>query len=173
LTVTATQFDKDPYKKLEENFQLTQINMYKRLSSTDGLQPVVTLMPFLVKLLTAKGTGGTGAARLLQLNNKLARRNINIGCLTAMHQGRFDWDHPKCPNNLSAFYTPHANVMDIGRAAASDLLNIHLHAEVGKGIENGDINKIMKQYMTIPGTVSDLVKQLDNHNKLQSDFWGT
>jgi hypothetical protein len=72
-----------------------------------------------------------------------------------------------CPNNFSAFYTPHANIMDMGRAAASDLLNVHLCAgEVGKGIENSDINKSTKQYMTVPETVSDLVRQLDNHNKL-------
>jgi hypothetical protein len=89
-----------------------------------------------------------------------------------MHQGRFGWDHPKLPNNFSAFYTPRANVMDIGRAAASELLKVHPRAEVGKGIENGDINKITRQYMTIPWTVSDLAKQLNNYNKLQGDFWG-
>ncbi len=26
--------------------------------------------------------------------------------------------------------------------------------------------------MTVPGTILDLVKQLDNHNKLQGNFWG-
>jgi hypothetical protein len=26
--------------------------------------------------------------------------------------------------------------------------------------------------MTVPGTISDLVKQLDNHNRLQGNFWG-
>jgi hypothetical protein len=162
------------FKKLVEKFEPAQLNMFKRLSSTDGQQPRPDLEEFLVKFLTAKGTG-TGAAQLLHLNNKLHHRNINIpiGCITAMHQGRFGWDHPTCPNNFSAFYTPRANCMDMGRAAASDLLNVHLRAEVGKGIENGDINKITKQYMTIPGTVTDLVRQLDNHNKLQGDFWGT
>ena len=63
--------------------------------------------------------------------------------------------------------------MDMGKTASAELLNVHLRAEVGKGVKNGDISKITKQYMTVPGTVPDLVKQLDNHNKLQGDFWGT
>jgi hypothetical protein len=113
--------------------------------------------------------------QILVLNNKRNRRNINIpiGCVTAMHQGRFGWDHPTFPNNFSAFYTPRANVMDMGKAANAELLNVHLRAEVGKGVKNGDISKITKQFMTVPGTVPDLVKQLGNHNKLQGDFWGT
>jgi hypothetical protein len=174
-TPDQTEAAKNPLKKLEDKFEPVQIDQFKRLSSTDGINPKEVLEPFLIKFLTAKGTGGTGAAQFLALNNKRNRRNINIpiGCVTAMHQGRFGWDHPTCPNNFSAFYTPRAHVLDMGKSASAELLNVHLRAEVGKGIENGDINKITKQYMTVPGTVPDLVRQLDNHNKLQGDFWGT
>jgi hypothetical protein len=170
----AAATEKNPLKKLEDKFELSQIVQFKRLSSTDGISPMEELQTFLVKFLTAKGTGGTGAAQLLALNNRINRRNISIpiGCITAMHSGRFGWDHPTVPNNFSVFYTPRANVLDMGKAASAELLNVHLRAEVGKGIENGDINKITKQYMTVPGTVPDMVKQLDNHNKLQGDFWG-
>jgi hypothetical protein len=171
----TTESAKSPMKKLEDKLDKVLIDQFKRLSSTDGTSPRDDLEPFLIKFMTAKGTGGTGAMQILVLNNKRNRRNINIpiGCVTAMHQGRFGWDHPTFPNNFSAFYTPRANVMDMGKAANAELLNVHLRAEVGKGVENGDISKITKQFMTVPGTVPDLVKQLGNHNKLQGDFWGT
>ena len=171
---TTTSNVKDPIKKLEEKFEPTQITMFKRLSSIDGQQPRQDLELFLFKFLTSKGTGGTGAAQLLHLNNKLHRQNIYIpiGCIMAMHQGRFRWDHPTIPNNFSCLYTPRANIMEMGRVAASELLNVHLRAEVGKGIENSDIHKITKQYTTVSGMVSNLVRQLDNDSKLQGDFWG-
>jgi hypothetical protein len=171
----TTESTKSPMKRLEDRLDKVLIDQFKRLSSMDGISPRDDLEPFLVKFLMAKGTGGTGAMQILILNNKRNRRNINIpiGCVTAMHQGRFGWDHPTFPNNFSAFYTPRANVMDMGKAAPAKLLNVHLRAEVGKGVENGNISKITKQYMTVPGTVPDLVKQLNNHNKLQGDFWGT
>jgi hypothetical protein len=51
-------------------------------------------------------------------------------------------------------------------------MNVHLRAIVRKGIKNGDISKITKQFMTVPGTVPDMIKQLTNHNALQGDFWG-
>jgi hypothetical protein len=172
---SAETAKKTALKKLEEKFEPSQIEQFKRLSSTDGMNKREELEDFLIKFLTMKGMGGVAAAQLLSLNNKLKRRNINlpIGCVTAMHAGRFGWDHPTCPNNFSAFYTPRANALDMGKAQSAELLNVHLRAQVGKGIENGDINKITKQYMTVPGTVPDLIKQLDNHNKLQGDFWGT
>jgi hypothetical protein len=124
--------------------------------------------------MTAKGTGGTGAAELLKLHNKRLRRNINIpiGCITAMHHGRFLWDHPTIPNNFSLFYTPHQTVLDMGRATTNKLMNVQIRALIGKGIKNSDINKITKQYMTVPSTVPDLIPQLENHNALQAGFWG-
>jgi hypothetical protein len=161
-------------QKLATKFEPSMLDMFLRLSSTDGQNPATQPEDFLVKFLTAKGTGGTGAAELLRLHNKQLRRNINIpiGCITAMHHGRFLWDHPTIPNNFSPFYTPRQTVLDMGRAASNELMNVQLRAMIGKGIENSDINKITKQFMTVPSTVPDLIRQLQNHNSLQSDFWG-
>jgi hypothetical protein len=89
-----------------------------------------------------------------------------------MHQGKFLWDHPTIPNNFSAFYTPRVSVKDLSCTANNELMNVHLQALVGKGIENGDISKITKQFMTVPGLVPDMIKQLTNHNALQGNFWG-
>jgi hypothetical protein len=150
------------------------IVMFRRLSTTTGIGPADNITDFLAEFLSKKGTGGTGAAQFLALHNKRLHRSINmpIGCITAMHQGNFLWDHPTIPNNFSAFYTPRVSVEDLSRTANNDLMNVHLRALVGKGIENGDISKITKQFMTIPGSVPDMIKQLTNHNALQGDFWG-
>jgi hypothetical protein len=61
----------------------------------------------------------------------------------------------------------------MSRSANNDLMNVHLRALVGKGVENSDISKITKQYLTVPGTVPEMIRQLSNHNALQGDFWGT
>jgi hypothetical protein len=163
-----------PMKKLLAKFEPAVVQMFLRLSSTDGTSAAAEPGAFLVKFLTAKGTGGTGAADLLKLHNKRLRRNINmpIGCITAMHHGRFLWDHPTIPNNFSPFFTPRATVLDMSRAASSDLMNVQIRALLGKGIENSDISKITKQFLTVPSTVTDLTRQLANHNALQGDFWG-
>jgi hypothetical protein len=163
-----------PLKKLLAKFEPPVVEMFLRLSSVDGTSPATQPQEFLVKFLTAKGTGGTGAADLLKLHNKRLRRNINmpIGCITAMHHGRFLWDHPTIPNNFSPFFTPRATVLDMSRAASSDLMNVQIRALLGKGIENSDISKITKQFLTVPSTVTDLIRQLANHNALQGDFWG-
>jgi hypothetical protein len=163
-----------PLKKLLSKFEPPVIEMFLRLSSTNGTSPAAAPQEFLVKFLTAKGTGGTGAADLLKLHNKRLRRNINmpIGCITAMHHGRFLWDHPTIPNNFSPFFTPRATVLDMNRAASSDLMNVQIRALLGKGMENSDISKITKQFLTVPSTVTDMTHQLANHNALQGDFWG-
>jgi hypothetical protein len=166
--------DDDPIQKFESKFDKALIMMFKRLSTTTGTGPADNVTTFLAEFLTKKGTGGTGAAQFLELHNKRLLRSINmpIGCITAMHLGKFLWDHPTIPNNFSAFYTPRVSVEDLSRTANNDLMNVHLRAIVGKGIENGDISKITKQFMTVPGTVPDMIKQLTNHNALQGDFWG-
>jgi hypothetical protein len=166
--------DDESTTKLETKFDPALITMFKRLSTTTGIGPADNVTDFLAQFLTKKGTGGTGAAQFLALHNKRLLRSINIpiGCVTAMHQGKFLWDHPTIPNNFSAFYTPRVSIEDLGRTANNDLMNVHLRALVGKGIENGDISKITKQFMTVPGTVPDMIKQLTNHNALQGDFWG-
>jgi hypothetical protein len=170
----APSSSKTSLQKLEAKFESPLIDMFLRLSSVDGKSPALQPEEFLVKFLTAKGTGGTGAAELVRLHNKRLRRNINIpiGCITAMHHGRFLWDHPTIPNNFSPFYTPRQTVLDMGRAATNELMNVQIRALIGKGIENSDITKITKQFMTVPSTVPDLIRQLENHNALQSDFWG-
>jgi hypothetical protein len=166
--------DDDPISKFESKFDAALIMMFKRLSTTAGIGPADNVTTFLAQFMTKKGTGGTGAAQFLELHNKRLLRSINmpIGCITVMHLGKFLWDHPTIPNNFSAFYTPRVSVEDLSRTANNDLMNVHLRAIVGKGIENGDISKITKQFMTVPGTVPDMIKQLTNHNALQGDFWG-
>jgi hypothetical protein len=158
--------DDAPVSKLETKFDPALIIMFKRLSTTTGLGPSKNVTTFLTQFLNKKGTGGTGAAQFLALHNKRLLRSINmpIGCITAMHQGKFLWDHPTIPNNFSAFYTPRVSVEDLSRTTNNDLMNVHLRALVGKGIENGDISKITKQFMTVPGSVPDMIKQLTNHN---------
>jgi hypothetical protein len=163
-----------PMKKLLAKFEPSVIEMFLRLSSTNGTAPAAVPQDFLVKFLTAKGTGGTGAADLLKLHNKRLCRNINmpIGCITAMHHGRFLWDHPTIPNNFFPFFTPRATVLNMSRAASSDLMNVQIRALLGKGIKNSDISKITKQFLTVPSTVTDMTRQLANHDALQGDFWG-
>jgi hypothetical protein len=163
-----------PMKKLLAKFEPAVVKMFLRLSSVDGISPAKEPQAFLVKFLTAKGTGGTGAADMMKLHNKRLCRNINmpIGCITAMHHGRFLWDHPTIPNNFSPFFTPCATVLDMNRAASSDLMNVQIRALLGKGIENSDISKITKQFLSVPSTVTDLTRQLANHNALQGDFLG-
>jgi hypothetical protein len=170
----ASSASKTNLQKLEAKFEPPLVDMFLRLSSTEDKNPAIQPETFLVKFLTAKGTGGTGATELLHLHNKCLRRNINIpiGCVTAMHHSRFLWDHPTIPNNFSPFYMHRQTVLDMGRAAMNELMNVQLRAMIGKGIKNSDINKITKQFMTVPSTVPDLIHQLQNQNALQSDFWG-
>jgi hypothetical protein len=158
--------------KLKNKFDPALITMFKCLLTTTGIGPAGNVTNFLAQFLTKKETGGTGAAQFLALHNKRLLRSINIpiGCVTAMHQGKFLWDHPTIPSHFLAFYTPRVSIKDLGRTANNNLMNVHLRALMGKGIENGDISKITKQFMTVPGTVPDMIKQLTNHNALKGDF---
>jgi hypothetical protein len=160
--------DNDPMSKMETKFDPALITMFKRLSTTTGIGPAENVSIFLTQFLTKKGTGGTGAAQFLVLHNKrlLGSITMPIGCITAMHQEKILWDHPTIPNNFSALYTPRVSVEDLSRTANNALMNVHLRALVKKGIENGDISKITKQFMTVPGSVPDMIKQLTNHNAL-------
>jgi hypothetical protein len=45
--------------------------------------------------------------------------------------------------------------LNMGRAAPNKLMNVQIRALIRKGIENSDISKITKQFMTVPSTVPD------------------
>jgi hypothetical protein len=138
---TSTKTD---LQKLETKFESPLVDMFLRLSSTNGNNAASQPQPFLVKFLMAKRTGGTGAAKLLHLHNKQLCCNINIsiGCITAMHHDRFLWDHPTIPNNFSPLHTPGQTVLDMGRAGTNEIMNVQLCALVGKGIKKNNILKI-------------------------------
>jgi hypothetical protein len=108
--------------------------MFLHLSSTDGKNSTLVPNEFLVKFLTAKGTGGTGAVELLHLHNKRLRGKINIpiSCMTAMYHGHFLWDHPTIPNNVPPLYMQRQMVLDMGRAATKELMNVQIHVLIVK-----------------------------------------
>jgi hypothetical protein len=148
---------------VDDKIHPRHLQMIRRLCTIDAL---TTRDPtdFFLELCKAKGKGGTGSGVQWWIQMRLDHRNLRAtqGCISAIAQGQWCWDHAGYPNNLSIFNCPRTTANTYAKGLSDHTANLHLRANHGRDLSEKDIKLLTHQGMSYTPDIGETIKQLEN-----------